>query len=240
MSELYGWTGKILRVDLSSGQISTVDTSKYVPKFIGGKGLGNRIAWEEIPKGVGAFDPENRLIVTNGPLTGTMSPTSGKGSVCGIGAQQLPEQHSWSAVGGWFPAELKFAGYDAIIIQGKAPYPSYLWVHDAEVEIKDASKLWGLGTYDTQKELKVIHGDGVRSLAIGPAGENLSRIAILLTDTENACGQGGFGGVAGSKNLKAICVRGSKSVRVARPEVVSNPFRHLVKLLFGRVNSSHR
>jgi len=218
MSRLYGWTGNILRVDLSSGQIYTVDTESYVPKFIGGKGLIHRIAWEEIPRGTGAFDPENRLMIATGPLTGIPAPTSGRAEVGGVAPQCSPEMYSHSGVGGWFGAELKYAGFDAIIIQGKAPSPCYLWINDGKAEIKDASSIWGLGTYSTQQELQKKHGKGVCSLVIGPAGEHKSRIAVLLTDNSSAAGQGGFGGVAGSKNLKAICVKGSQSVKIAHPD----------------------
>jgi len=218
VSELYGWTGKILRADLTNRTLTTVDTEEYVPKYIGGIGIAHRIAWDEIPKGVGAFDPENKLILMTGPLTGTPAPTSGRAEMCGVTAQGSPEQYAHSGIGGWFPSELKYAGFDGIIIQGKASSPCYLWVHDGEAEIKDASDLWGLGTYDTQERLRQKHGDYVRSICIGPAGENKSRIAVILTDTENAFGQGGFGGIAGGKNLKAICASGSKRVKIAHPE----------------------
>jgi len=218
MSNLYGWTGKIARVDLSSGQMTTIDTEKYASKFIGGKGLMHRLAWEEIPRGTGAFDPENRLMIASGPLTGTPAPTSGRVEVGGVAPQSFPEMYSHSGVGGWIGAELKYAGFDAIIIQGKAPSPCYLWINDAKIEIRDAKRLWGLGTYGTQQELQKEHGKGVRSLVIGPAGEHKSRIAVLLTDNNNAAGQGGFGGIAGSKNLKAICIKGTHSINIAHPD----------------------
>ena len=212
-----GWTGTILRVDLSKNQITTADTSKYVPKFIGGIGIAQRIAWEEIPRGTKAFDENNLLIITNGPVTGTLAPGGGKGAVSGVGAQQLPEMFSTSSVGGFFTTELKFAGYDAVVIKGKAAAPCYLLIEDDKVEIKEAGRIWGLGTYDTQKELKKMYGPRVQTLCIGPAGENLVRLAIMTTDTESAAAQGGFGAVAGWKNLKAICVKGSGSVKVAKP-----------------------
>lgn len=218
VSRLYGWTGKIARVDLSSGQISTLDTEEYALKFIGGKGFIHRLAWEEIPRGTGAFDPDNRVIIATGPLTGTPAPTSGRTEVGGVAPQCSPEMYSHSGFGGWFGAELKYAGFDAIIIQGKAPSPCYLWINDGKVEIKDANKLWGLGAYGTQQELQKEYGKSIRSLVIGPAGEHKSRIAVLLTDNSNAAGQGGFGGVVGSKNLKAISVKGSQSVRIAHPD----------------------
>jgi aldehyde:ferredoxin oxidoreductase len=178
----------------------------------------HRLAWEEIPRGTGAFDPENRLMIATGPLTGTPAPTSGRIEVGGVAPQSNPEMYSHSGVGGWFGAELKYAGFDAVIIQGKAPSPCYIWINDGKAEIKDAAQLWGLGTYGTQQELKKSHGKNVRSLVIGPAGEHKSRIAVLLTENGNAAGQGGFGGVAGSKNLKAICVKGTQSINIARPD----------------------
>ncbi len=217
MSGLFGWTGRILKVDLSQGRIDVADGSGLVRKYLGGKGLNHRLAWEEIPPGAGPFDPENRLLLSVGPLTGTLAPTSGRMEIGGVAAQSYPPMYSYSGVGGWFGAELKYAGYDAVVISGKAASPVYLWINDDVAEIRDAGSLWGLGTYDAQIRLKELHGPDVRSLVIGPAGERLSRIAILLSDTENAAGQGGYGGVAGSKNLKGVCVRGTGKVRVARP-----------------------
>ena len=158
MSKSFGWTGIILRVDLSSGRLSTLETETYASKYVGGKGLLHRLAWEEIPKGIGAFDPENRLMIATGPLTGTPAPTSGRTEIGGVAAQSLPEMYSHSGVGGWFGAELKYAGFDAVIISGQAPSPCYLWINDGKAEIKDARELWGLGTYGTQKELEKRHG----------------------------------------------------------------------------------
>jgi aldehyde:ferredoxin oxidoreductase len=178
----------------------------------------HRIAWEEIPKGTGAFDPENKLMVATGPLTGTLAPTSGRIEIGGVAPQSLPEMYSHSGVGGWLGAELKYAGFDAIIIQGRAPSPCYLWISDDKIEVKDAGWLWGLGTYGAQQELQKVHGKDVRSLVIGPAGERKSRIAVLLTDNNDAAGQGGFGGVAGSKNLKAICIKGTHPICIANPD----------------------
>jgi aldehyde:ferredoxin oxidoreductase len=218
MSGLCGWTGRILKIDLSAGSAETVEGTALQKKFLGGKGLNHRLAWDEIPAGAGPFDPENRLLISVGPLTGTPAPTSGRTEIGGIAAQSCPPMYSHSGVGGWFGAELKYAGYDSVVITGAAPSPVYLWINDNTVEIRDAGRLWGLGAYDTQRRLKAIHGSDVRCLVIGPAGERRSRIAILLTDTENAAGQGGFGGVAGSKNLKGICVKGTGRVRIAHPK----------------------
>lgn len=214
----YGWVGKILRVDLTEGKSVEVPTSDYVPKFIGGRGLGAKICWDEVPPEVGAFDPENVLVFATGPLQGTLSPTSGRFKIMGKAPQTSPvESYCHSGVGGHWAPELKWAGYDAVVIKGKAPKPAYLVIDDGKISILDATHLWGLDTYETQKKIWATHGSDVRVMAIGVAGEKKSRIAIILTDTGDASGQGGFGGVMGSKNLKAIAVRGTGYVQVARP-----------------------
>jgi aldehyde:ferredoxin oxidoreductase len=229
MGPLFGWAGNILKVDLSTATIQTIDTERYVPKYLGGKGLIHRIAWDEIPRGTGAFDPDNRLILAVGPLTGTPAPTSGRAEIGGVAPQSNPEMYSHSGIGGRIGAELKYAGFDAIIIHGKASNPCYLWINDGICEIKDASQLWGLSTYSTQLELQNIHGKNITSLTIGPAGEHESRIAVLITGSHNAAGQGGFGGVAGSKNLKAISIKGSKNVRIACPDKLLGIRRNISK-----------
>jgi aldehyde:ferredoxin oxidoreductase len=229
-----GWVGKILRVDLSNSKISEVSTFDYVPKFLGGRGLGAKICWDEVSSQVGAFDPENRLVLATGPLQGTLAPSSGRLTVVGKSPQTGPiESFARSGVGGHFAPELKWAGYDAIIIQGKAPKPVYLWITDQKAEILDATGLWGLDTYQAQQMIWKLHGDKTRVMVIGKAGENRSRIACILTDTGDAAGQGGFGGVMGSKNLKAIAVRGTGSVTVARPKELME-LTHHIQGLFSR------
>ncbi len=218
MGELYGWTGKILRVDLTQSKVSTVDTAAYVPRFIGGLGIAAKIAWDELRPGVDAFSPENMLFIMVGPLTGTLASGAGRVVVAGIAPQQRPSVFSRSGIGGHWGAELKYAGFDGIIVQGKAKKPVYLWVHDGEAEIRDAAELWGLGTYGTTASLRATHGPKTRVISCGPAGERLARIACIQTETGNAAGQGGFGAVMGSKNLKAIAVRGTLGVRVADPK----------------------
>jgi len=216
--ELYGWTGKILRVDLG-GEIVEEETAKYTPDFIGGRGFAAKIAWDEIPPGVTPFDPRNPLMFFTGPLTGTMAPFSGRTTVSSLSPQAHP--HEWftrAGMGGHWGPELKYAGYDGLVVTGKAERPVYLWIHDEKVAVREANDLWGLGTYETQQRLMARHGKDVKIVTIGQAGENLSRIAVINTETEAAAGQGGFGAVMGSKNLKAIAVRGTGGVRVARPE----------------------
>ena len=230
----YGWVGKILRVDLSDGKIAKVPTSDYIPKFVGGRGLGAKICWDEVPPEVGAFDPENVLVFATGPLQGTLAPTSGRFKVMGKAPQTGPvESYCHSGVGGHWAPELKWAGYDALVITGRSPRPVYILIDDGEVRILDAKHLWGLDTYETQKKMWATHGSNIRIMTIGVAGENKSRIAIILTDTGDASGQGGFGGVMGAKNLKAVAVEGTGYVRVARPEQLKEITRY-VNGLFTR------
>ena len=217
MAEMYGWTGKILRVDLSSGKISTIDTNQYVPQFIGGLGVAAKLAWDELKPGTGPFDPDNMLMVMVGPLTGTLASGAGRVEVMGIAPQQHPSIFSRSGMGGHWGPELKYAGFDGIVVQGKAAKPVYIWINDGEVEIRDASSIWGIGTYATTTILSDRHGSKTRVIACGQAGEKLSRIAVIQTETGNAAGQGGYGGVMGSKNLKAIAVRGTGGVKLAKP-----------------------
>ena len=214
-----GWVGRILRVDLTSGRTEEQAVSDYVPDYVGGRGIAARIAWDELRPETTAFSPDNLLMFFTGPLTGTTAACSGRVEVCGRGPQGYP--HEWftrSGMGGRWGPELKYAGYDGLVIEGCADRPVYLWISDGKAEIKDASHLWGLGTYETQQRLMAELGREVRVAAIGQAGENLSRIGVINTETESAAGQGGFGGVMGSKKLKAIAVKGTGSIRVANPE----------------------
>jgi len=218
MATLYGWTGKILKVDLTRGETSTLDTADYVPQFVGGMGVAARLAWDMLRPGLDAFDPDNPLFLMVGPLTGTLASGGGRVLVAGIAPQLSPSVFSRSSMGGHWGAELKYAGFDGIVIVGQAEQPVYLWVHDGEAEIRDASDLWGTGTYATTAVLRGRHGPKTRVVGIGQAGERRSRIACLQTETGNAAGQGGFGGLMGSKHLKAVAVRGTGGVAVADPQ----------------------
>jgi len=214
----YGWTGKILWVDLTNSKISTVPTSDFEPeKFIGGVGLNTKIFWELGGPKVEAFHPDNPLLISVGPLTGISGPFS-RAEVCAIAPQAYPlELFAYSGFGGKLPSELKYAGYDGMVILGKADKPTYLLINDDNVETKDAKLLWGLDTFETQRALSSSHPKA-SVLTIGPAGENCSRIAIILNETASAAGQGGYGGVMGSKNLKAIVVRGTGTHKIAKPD----------------------
>jgi len=220
VAKSYGWAGKVLQVDLSNEIVKKVPTADYPPEeFIGGVGLNAKIFWELGCPKVSAFDPGNPLIISVGPLTGMYGPF-GRGEICAVSPQCYPDElFTYSGFGGMFPAEMKYAGYDGIVILGKAEKPVYLSINDEHVEIKDANDLWGVDTFEAQKVLTTDEPES-SILVIGPAGENLSRIAVVLNETKFAAGQGGFGGVMGSKKLKAIAVRGTGVVTVAKPEEV--------------------
>jgi len=214
---MYGWVGKILKIDLSDGTISTAPTESYLDDYIGGRGLGVRLIYDHYVPGTDPFDPGNPLIFNTGPLTGTAMPGSGRVDVTAV--SPMSKLRAKSNFGAYWGPELKYAGYDHIVIQGKAEKPSYLWVKDGRVEIRDAGHLWGKDTVETQKAIQQELGDPeVKVVCIGPAGEKLVRFACLITETGDAAGRTGMGAVMGSKNLKAIAVRGSGGVLVARPD----------------------
>jgi len=214
--DIYGWTGKILRVNLSTKKFSVEPSSELVQKFIGGMGLGVKIMWDEIGPEVGPLDPENKLLFLTGPLTGSLSPTSGRMEVCTKAPNVDPPSCTRSGLGGDFGPEIKYAGYDAIIVEGKAEIPVIILINDKEVTIKDAMNLWGKDTYATQKEICKQYGSDLKSVCIGPAGENLVHFATISHHTKSAASKAGMGAVMGSKNLKAIAVKGSGGVRIAK------------------------
>ena len=212
----HGWTGKILDVDLTARKIGQRDTMDYVGDCIGGRALAARIAWDEIPAGTAPYDAENRVIIATGPLTGTLSPTSGRTIMSSMSPRVYPRPwYTHSTLGGWFGAELKYAGFDAIVIRGQADSPLYLHIQDGEATLVEAEDLWGRGAREVQLELRSRLGERTQVLAIGPAGENLVRFATVHHAEENAAGHSGFGAVWGSKKLKAIAVRGTGGVGVA-------------------------
>jgi len=244
MKKLYGYAGKILRINLTEQKITFDDAEKYVKDFIGGRGVVAKIAWDELKPGVDPFSPENKLIIMTGPLTGILSPGSGRTAIGGIAPQVYPKPwFTRSNIGGRFGSELKYCGFDGIVIEGTSDKPVYVWIHDErEVELLDASNLWGLDTFAAQKELSKKHGGESASLCIGPAGENLVRIATINSGSGNAAGQGGFGAVMGSKKLKAIVVTSKRNARekdgagvleVADPKRLMELWMKTMKLIQG-------
>jgi len=235
VDNLFGWMGKILRINLTNGNISFINTRKYI-KYIGGIGIGLRIAWEEIPPKIEPFDDKNKLIFMTGPLGGIpIVPGAGRANLCCVSPHIHPiPMVSYSNIGGDWPVELKFAGFDGLIVEGKASSPVYIIIHNEKVEIKKAKYLWGLDTYQTQEKIIEQTGDkNIRTICIGPAGENLVRFASIQSDTGSAFGQGGFGAVMGSKQLKAITVRGTGSIRIAQPEKLIELAKYASSIVFG-------
>jgi len=214
----YGWSGVILKVNLSTGDIQKESLDKKIAEqFLGGDGLGSYLLFNHLPPGTEPLSPDNPFILATGPLTGTLCPSSGR----------------LSAIFN----ELKWAGYDALMITGRSDNPVWLWIDNDQVEIRDAGHLWGKDTWGT---IDAIHheldDESVSTVTIGPAGEKLVVYALALTNRGRALGKTGSGAVMGSKNLKAIAVRGSKGIRVLEPD----RFQNLCWELRGKIlNSPH-
>lgn len=212
-----GLVGKILRVDLGGNKISTEDTEKYARRFIGGRMINSFILLNEMKPETKWSDPENMLIFGVGYLVGTLVPGACRVSV---ETKSVYNNGKGSAnFGGHFGPELKYAGFDHVVITGKSEKPVYLWIHDGEVEIRDASSIWGKTTYETETILRgELEDDRIQVASIGPAGENMIRGSIVFTNPGKAAAGSGVGCVMGSKKLKAIAVRGRGVVKVAEPE----------------------
>jgi aldehyde:ferredoxin oxidoreductase len=209
-----GYTGKVLRVDLSNEKISTEPINRdWAKKFIGGKGLGARYLFEELKPGVDPLSPDNVLMIWTGPLVGTMVPLTSRYVV--VTKSPLTGTFLDSYAGGYFGPELKYAGFDGIIIKGKASKPVYLWINDGKAEIRDAKDLWGKDNFKTEELIRKETGQNkARVASTGPAGEKLSLIAGVTSDLTRNAGRGGGGAVFGSKNLKAVAVRGTQGLDV--------------------------
>lgn len=222
---MYGTTERLLRVNLSSGKITVEKLDEDTIKtFIGGKCLGAKILFEELEPGIDPLSPENKLIFATGPLTGAPFPGNSRYVVMG----KSPLTGGWgeSHAAGHFGPELKYAGFDALIVEGKADKPVYIWVRDGDAEIRDAGKLWGRVIGEVQEEIRRELGDNkARVAAIGPGAENLVRYASIISDLHCAAGRCGLGTVMASKKLKAVAVRGHSKVSIADEE----KFRSLLK-----------
>ena len=229
---MFAYAGKILRVDLTTGKVSTEPLSEAMAKsYIGGIGLGIRLLMDNSKPGTDPFSPDNPIIFVTGPLSGTMGPTAGNGYAV------VSKSPATGGVGeakahGFFGPDLKRAGYDAVIITGKADKLSYLWIDDDNVKVMNAEHMTGKSPYETDMEIREELGDYyVRVSAIGMAGEKLNRFAAIINDEFRAIGRTGMGAVMGSKNLKAVAVRGTKDVNVANLD----GFKEFVKLIHERM-----
>ncbi|MCW4007712.1 MAG: aldehyde ferredoxin oxidoreductase family protein [Candidatus Bathyarchaeota archaeon] len=238
---LYGYAGRILYVDLNTGKTRVEQLSEdYARKYIGGIGLGMRLWLDNSTAGVDPFSPDNPLVLALGPISGTMFPTAGNGhafvakspATFGIGE---------AVAHGTFGAELKRAGYDAVIIKGKAEKPVYLWIDDDSVQLLDASHLMGKSPAETEDAIKDELGDYyIRVAAIGVAGEKLSRIACIINEKTRAAGRTGLGAVMGSKNLKAIAVRGTRDIVPAKPDEFMEMVKEFHERMKGPATQKYR
>lgn len=207
--------GKVLRVNLSKEKIVKDKLEENMArKFIGGRCLGAKILFDEVRQGINPLGPENKLVIATGVLTGI--PFAGNSRYVIMAKSPLTGIWGEANSSGFFGPELKCAGYDAVIVEGKADAPVYLWIHDDEAEIKDASHLWGKITGETQKIIREeVKDRKTRVACIGPGGENLVKYACVISDLNRAAGRTGMGAVMGSKNLKAIAVRGTEKIEFA-------------------------
>lgn len=238
---MYGYAGRILYVDLSTGKTRVEKLSEdYAKKYIGGIGLGMRLWLDNSKAGVDPLSPDNPLVLALGPISGTMFPTAGNGhafvakspATFGIGE---------AVAHGTFGAELKRAGYDAVILKGKAEKPVYLWIDDDSVQLLDAAHLIGKSPAETEDAIKDELGDYyIRVAAIGVAGEKLSRIACIINEKTRAAGRTGLGAVMGSKNLKAIAVRGTRDIVPAKPDEFMDMVKEFHERMKGPATQKYR
>ncbi|MDD3852829.1 MAG: aldehyde ferredoxin oxidoreductase family protein [Syntrophomonadaceae bacterium] len=214
---MFAWMGNILRVNLTAGTVVAEPLNKeYAEKFIGARGLGTKYFVEEVDARVDPLSPENKIVFMTGPLTGTFASSAGRYNVVTKGP--LNGTIAASNSGGTFGPELKYAGWDGIIFEGRSPSPVYLWIDNNEVKLCPADELWGQDVYTATDLLKAATDEEAKVACIGPAGENLVKFACIMNEYHRAAGRSGVGAVMGSKNLKAIVVRGTGSVVVKDPQ----------------------
>ncbi len=214
---MFGWTGSYLRINLTTGEVKKEATNIQDAKlFIGARGLASKLLIDEIDPKIDPLSPANKLIFAPGPLSGTMAPSMGRYDV--VCKAPLTNLIAASNSGGSFGPEVKFAGYDMIVIEGAAKSPVYIWINDDKVEIRDAGSLWGKNVPDTTDELRALTDEDAKIACIGPAGEKKVLFASIMNEMHRAAGRSGVGAVMGSKNLKAVAVVGTKPIEVADPD----------------------
>jgi aldehyde:ferredoxin oxidoreductase len=220
------WAGRILRINLTSGTVQVQPTADYLGDALGGRGIGQWILFREVTPGTDALEPGNVMTFGAGPLAGTLAPAGSRLSIDTKNA--LTGGICMSNAGGHFAPELKYAGFDAIVVTGQAPRPVSLWVYDGGAELQPADDLWGLDVWQTESAIRRRTGDAAtRVAAIGPAGERCIRGACVMVDRGRAAGRGGLGAVMGAKRLKAIAVRGTGGLRPAQPERFARAAEHV-------------
>lgn len=209
--------GSILRINVSDGTTSkTPLEAKLARDFVGGRGFAAKLLFDEVPSSADPLGPHNKLVMASGPLSGLLVPAAGKITF----AAKSPATGGWgdTNMGGHIAAELKYAGYDVVVLEGMSPKPVYILIDNEKVEVRDASHLWGMGAFDAESALKRELGEDFQIALIGPAGENLVKFACISHDFGRQAGRTGAGAVMGSKRVKAIAVRGDKAIDVADPK----------------------
>jgi aldehyde:ferredoxin oxidoreductase len=232
-----GYAGRLLNVDLTTGHVDGETLKQdHAERFVGGSGLAARYLYDLTEKGTDPLSPDSALLFMTGPLVGTKAPSCSRYVICA----RSPQTGLWgeSNIGGFVGAQLRFAGYDGLVIRGRAERPVYLLVGDGPADLRDASALWGLDTYGAQDAIKQELGDpSWRIACIGPAGENLVKYASVIADEGRAAGRSGMGAVMGSKGLKAVVCRGSGPIPLAEPQAFERRAREAAVLLRNDVST---
>lgn len=231
-----GWAGSILRINLTTGTITTEDTlPKYKP-YIGGMGLGYKVIWDEVPLDADPLGPQAKAVFAVGPLTASGVPCSGRMNIsllsCWSKGYSILDAH----MGGHIAHAFKYAGYDAMILEGQSDKPVYIKIDDEKVTIEDAAHVWGKGTFETNATLSKENGDTFDVASIGLAGENMVPMSTIITSVGNS-GGAGIGALMGSKKVKALVVRGTGAVKIARPMEVKLLSNYMIKDLVGGNNN---
>ncbi|MCK4474693.1 aldehyde ferredoxin oxidoreductase, partial [Candidatus Bathyarchaeota archaeon] len=204
---MYGWTGKLLRVNLSKSKAVVQEYGADMAKnFLGGRGFAAKILWDELKLGTDPLSPKNKLVFATGPLTGFALPSSGKLVVAAM--SPLTGGYGDGSIGSVATVQMRKAGYDALVVEGKAEKPTFLLVQDERTDFLDAKELWGLNAFETESRIKQFYGRTAGVLSIGPGGENLVKFANIISQEGRAGGRPGMGAVMGSKKLKAVVMVG--------------------------------
>ena len=231
----YGWTGKILRVNLTDKTVSVSPTDPY-KEYLGGMGIANKIMYDEVPAGTDPLSPENKIVFAVGPLTATGVPLAGRTTIASLSTYTTDHQVVDAHTGGMIGAAIKKAGWDAIVIEGASDEPVYLKIDDDDIEIKPADQVWGQGTRATTEALSRKEGTDFCVATIGPAGENLLPYACIINSRNHSAGAGAAA-VMGSKKLKALVVRGSQPIYVADPQEVADLSDYMLREIVGSNNT---
>ena len=231
----YGWTGKILRVNLTGKTVSVSPTDPY-KEYLGGMGIANKIMYDEVPAGTDPLSPENKIVFAVGPLTATGVPLAGRTTIASLSTYTTDHQVVDAHTGGMIGAAIKKAGWDAIVIEGASDEPVYLKIDDDDVEIKPADQVWGQGTRATTEALSRKEGTDFCVATIGPAGENLLPYACIINSRNHSAGAGAAA-VMGSKKLKALVVRSSQPIYVADPQEVADLSDYMLREIVGSNNN---